>query len=68
MTDELLTVEEVARELRVAKLTVYRAVENGRLAAVRLGSDSGRLRIPRSAVSDYLRPVHASAPTEGAAG
>jgi excisionase family DNA binding protein len=44
-----LSPKEVAHELRVHVSAVYRAVEKGQLAAVRL-SDTGAIRIPRSAI------------------
>ena len=46
---EYLAPKEVARELRVHVSAVYRAVEEGRLPAVRL-SDHGAIRIPRTAL------------------
>jgi len=52
------TVDEVARELRVSRLTIYRAVQRGELAALRLG-ERGRLRIPSDALARYVRPARA---------
>jgi excisionase family DNA binding protein len=49
---EFLAPKEVARELRVHVSAVYRAVERGQLPAVRL-SDSGAIRIPRSALDPH---------------
>ena len=40
---QFLTVAEVARVLRVSKMTVYRLITNGQLPAVRVGK-SYRLR------------------------
>lgn len=40
---QFLTVAEVARVLRVSKMTVYRLISNGQLPAVRVGR-SYRLR------------------------
>jgi excisionase family DNA binding protein len=40
-----LTVSEVARELRLSRRTVYRAIERHELLALRLGP-RGALRIP----------------------
>lgn len=53
---EFLTAEELAREVRASKASVYRAIHNGELAAVRLG-ENGALRISRGAVNDWLTPV-----------
>ncbi|HTF49440.1 MAG TPA: helix-turn-helix domain-containing protein [Pseudonocardia sp.] len=49
--DELmLTVAEVARQLRVSKMTVYRWVHSGEIGASRFGNI---YRIPHSAVHKY---------------
>lgn len=53
---ELRTVPEVARELRISRRTVYRAVERGELDALRLG-EAGPLRIPADAVERFARPA-----------
>lgn len=37
ITSRFLTVAEVARQLRVSNMTVYRLVKSGQLAAVRVG-------------------------------
>ena len=47
-----LTVAEVAKIMRVSKITVYRMVHAGELPAVRVGRS---FRVPESAVQDYLR-------------
>jgi excisionase family DNA binding protein len=46
-----LTVNEVAAIMRVSKMTVYRLVHGGELAAVRVGRS---FRVPEPAVRDYL--------------
>ncbi|MGH3322157.1 MAG: helix-turn-helix domain-containing protein [Streptosporangiaceae bacterium] len=46
-----LTVAEVARMMRVSKMTVYRLVHSGELPAVRVGRS---FRVPEQAVDDYL--------------
>jgi excisionase family DNA binding protein len=46
-----LTVAEVARTMRVSKMTVYRLVHGGELPAVRVGRS---FRVPRRAVEDFL--------------
>jgi excisionase family DNA binding protein len=46
-----LTVTEVASIMRVSKMTVYRLVHAGELAAVRVGRS---FRVPEPAVRDYL--------------
>lgn len=47
-----LTVAEVAAVMRVSKMTVYRLVHAGELAAVRVGRS---FRVPERAVHDYLQ-------------
>ncbi len=46
-----LTVAEVASLMRVSKMTVYRLVHSGELAAVRVGRS---FRVPDAAVHAYL--------------
>jgi excisionase family DNA binding protein len=46
-----LTVVEVAAIMRVSKMTVYRLVHGGELAAVRVGRS---FRVPETAVREYL--------------
>ncbi len=46
-----LTVMEVADIMRVSKMTVYRLVHGGELAAVRVGRS---FRVPETAVRQYL--------------
>jgi excisionase family DNA binding protein len=46
-----LTVAEVARVMRVSKMTVYRLVHSGELPAVRVGRS---FRVEERAVHDYL--------------
>jgi len=46
-----LTVAEVAKMMRVSKMTVYRLVHGGTLPAVRVGRS---FRVPEQAVQEYL--------------
>jgi excisionase family DNA binding protein len=48
---KFLTVAEVAALMRVSKMTVYRLVHSGDLAAVRVGRS---FRVPEQAVHAYL--------------
>jgi excisionase family DNA binding protein len=57
----LLTVAEVAAALRVDVSTVYRAVREGRLRAVRLGGPGSSVRIPASALEELLSTASVSA-------
>jgi len=52
-----LTVGEVASEMRVIPLTVYRWISDGRLDAVRLGGGNGPLRIPAGALDEFVQPA-----------
>ncbi len=51
LVENFLTVGEVARHLRVSNMTVYRLVNSGQLAAVRVGRG---YRIRRDDVRKYL--------------
>ena len=47
----LLTVSEVAHLMRVSKMTVYRLIKSGELAALRVGKN---YRVTRRDISRYL--------------
>ncbi|MEJ5913890.1 helix-turn-helix domain-containing protein [Pseudokineococcus sp. 1T1Z-3] len=47
----LMTVAEVAEELRVSRMTVYRLIERGELPAVRVGRS---YRVPTAAAAAFL--------------
>lgn len=51
MTEELLTVAEVAEMLRVSTMTVYRLIRTGELPAVRVGRN---YRVRRAELDSYL--------------
>jgi excisionase family DNA binding protein len=55
---KFLTVAEVATLMRVSKMTVYRLVHSGDLAAVRVGRS---FRVPEHAVQEYLRGAFSDA-------
>ncbi len=48
----LYTVDEVAVQLRLHPLTVYRAVKDGRLEALRIGRS---IRITPQAIHDFIQ-------------
>ncbi len=48
---KFLTVAEVAMQMRVSKMTVYRLVHNGELEAVRVGRS---FRVPEHVLEQYL--------------
>lgn len=47
-----LTVEECARELRVSKMTIFRAIHRYELPAIRVGK---QFRVNAAAFSEYIR-------------
>lgn len=55
---DLLTIPEVAKELRVGEVAVRAWINEGKLEAVRLGSHpKSRIRIPRAAVDAFVQPA-----------
>ncbi len=52
----LLTINEAAEQLRVSRATVYRLINDGRLATVDIARIAGqtRTRVPRQAIADYI--------------
>ena len=52
--DGLMTVEEVARLLRLNQVTIRRYIRSGRLKAVQVG---GRIRMRREDVEQFARPI-----------
>ena len=53
----LLTVAETAERLRCSKVSVYRRIHSGELPALRLGNETGPLRIPEDELERWLFPV-----------
>ena len=54
---EFLTVQEVARKLRVCDLTVYRKIRSGELVALPIGrGPRPHLRIPSESLAALLSP------------
>ena len=58
-----LTVAEVARMMRVSRMTVYRMVHAGELPAIRFGRS---FRVPETAVAVATQQYVAEASTESA--
>jgi excisionase family DNA binding protein len=50
--EEYYTIEEVAKKLRVTRVTIYRWMQSGALRYVMAGE---RRRIPQSALDSFLR-------------
>ena len=60
-----LTVAEVADALRVSKMTVYRLIQAGDLAAARFGKS---YRVPEHGMNNYLNAaLHGTTPPDPAA-
>jgi excisionase family DNA binding protein len=55
MTENLLTVAEIAARMSVSKMTVYRLVQSGVLNSVRFGRS---YRVPETAVDQYLDSIN----------
>ena len=58
---ELLTVREVAQELRVSPMTVLKHIASGKLRAVRAGRS---VRVERSAVEQFVKPLPLDDPSD----
>jgi len=54
-------VREVAEHFGVSATTIYRAIESGQLAALRLGSRAGALRVTGTAVLAYAEACEQAA-------
>lgn len=52
--NRMYRVKAVADALDVSAATIYRAIESGKLDALKLGTGTGTLRIPGHAISTYL--------------
>jgi excisionase family DNA binding protein len=67
-SSEWMTVEEVARELKVSKSIVYRIIRNGELSAVNIVDGNGRIarkghyRVRRSSLDEYLTAKQVKSP------
>ena len=57
----MLTPKEVASEWRQSLATVYRKIQSGELHAVRLGSETAALRVPREELERIYGDVGATA-------
>lgn len=52
--EKYFTVPEIAERLKVTRQAIYNWIKQGRLRAVKVGSDT---RIPESALLDFLKPT-----------
>ena len=55
MVTDLLTVAEIAANMRVSKMTVYRLMQSGEIESIRFGRS---YRVPKTAVQRYLESVN----------
>jgi excisionase family DNA binding protein len=62
--EELLTVAEVARRLRLSQETIRRWIRGGKLQAIRIGSDRAGFRIRRTEIDQLLEPKQLPLPRE----
>lgn len=53
-TSQPLKVKDIAAAMRVDSSTVYRLIDAGQLAAYRIGSGRGSIRVSRAAFAEYL--------------
>ncbi|MBP2341096.1 excisionase family DNA binding protein [Saccharothrix coeruleofusca] len=60
-TEELVLVGEFAKELDVHPSTVYRAISDGRLPALRIGNGRGTLRLQRTDCDEYRKACQQAA-------
>lgn len=59
-----VTVAEVAEDLRITPMTVYRMISRGQITAIRIGLRT--YRIPAESYADYKRQLHAAAEARAA--
>jgi excisionase family DNA binding protein len=57
----MFRVKAVAEMLDVSVATIYRAIESGALPALKVGTGKGALRVPGSAVREYMRACQLAA-------
>ena len=55
ITTNLLTVAEIAAQMRVSKMTVYRLIQSGALEGIRFGRS---YRVQEKAMQQYLESVN----------
>jgi excisionase family DNA binding protein len=54
--DELLTVDQVAKQLQVTTKQVYKLIQDGRLVATNIGGEGrGTYRISRADLNNFLQ-------------
>lgn len=58
VSNTFLTVAEIALQMRVSKMTVYRLIHAGELRSVRIGRS---FRVHHKAVADYLASTEQAA-------
>ncbi|SCL16504.1 DNA binding domain-containing protein, excisionase family [Micromonospora pallida] len=53
-TEQYLTVDEVAKSLRVSRWSIGRYIKAGALTAIKADGPNGSIRIPLSSLTAYL--------------
>ena len=53
--NDILSVNEVAKILHSGKTIVYELLENGELKGFRINKNHGNWRIPRAAVTEFIK-------------
>lgn len=61
MDEKMYTVQEIAKHFRISRQAVYDWIHDGKLRAVRIGE---RVRVPESALRDFVRPIEPGEPLE----
>jgi excisionase family DNA binding protein len=63
MSDQLLTIKDVATRLKIGRTTAYTLVEDGEIPARRIGKGRGTLRVKPADLERYInRPPSREAP------
>jgi excisionase family DNA binding protein len=59
MDETMYTVMEIAKHFRVSRQAVYDWIKEGKLRAIRIGE---RVRVPESALREFIRPIEPGEP------
>lgn len=57
MADELLTIEDLTKRLKITKMTVYKLIHDGKLKASRVGK---LFRVSEDSLAKYLKEQEVS--------
>lgn len=59
MDEKYYTVKEIAQRFQVSRQAVYDWIKEGKLRAIQIGE---RVRVPESALNDFVRPIQPGQP------